>query len=615
LDFANVSPTQVLGMLADTITAFAELAQSGKLQTQLPFTTDTISSTQNFARLFTQQVLDPLFTNGASLNNPDPDNDAQPDLNFHSAQSLAQALSTALGQTIVADYTDSSVGTATVTVVQAGGSGVSQIDLVTVDGSAGTFTLKAGGNTTSLLNPGIGAADLQSDIAALPGYTGKVSVTPADVTGGYLIAFDKSLGSVTLTSDASLLKRTAGELRFGLDPSGTVEPFSTPQAVTVTGTPASQTVTVNSTNTTFRLGFQDPNDPNGLYRFTGNLAANAWTSTVTTALQNLPAIGSNVTVGGSPGAYTVTFTGTLASNPNLTLLRAVSGDIPPVTLVTTTAGDSTHNQVETLTVNATSGTFELGYNNNYTAALAYNVSAADLHTAIGGLTGIGAANVTVSQSGNVYTITFVGSLGNMGLQELQTNNPVDIAIQSSHVQVVTVNQASGSFLLGYNGNFSAPITVGASASTVQSTLQNVSGIGKNNVSVIGSGTAASPYIVTFQGALTNASVSKLQPFTGDALADVPLNLNLDLGPLAGLTTASTAEIWSALGESLSFGIDLTPSPAGGGGTARLLAKQRGHHHNAHAWRRRGQRRPADYRAQRQWRRLFADARRQQFHEG
>jgi hypothetical protein len=71
------------------------------------------------------------------------------------------------------------------------------------------------------------------------------------------------------------------------------------------------------------------------------------------------------------------------------------------------------NEVQTLTLSAApaSGTFRVAFQGQRTAALAHNVSAADMQTALRGLSTIGALGVTVGLVGQVYTVTFGG--GNM----------------------------------------------------------------------------------------------------------------------------------------------------------------------------------------------------------
>ena len=69
------------------------------------------------------------------------------------------------------------------------------------------------------------------------------------------------------------------------------------------------------------------------------------------------------------------------------------------------------NEVQTLTVDATGGTYTLSFGGQTTSALAFNASASTIQTALRGLSSIGGTNVAVTGSGP-YTITFSGSLAN-----------------------------------------------------------------------------------------------------------------------------------------------------------------------------------------------------------
>lgn len=69
----------------------------------------------------------------------------------------------------------------------------------------------------------------------------------------------------------------------------------------------------------------------------------------------------------------------------------------------------------TFTVTATGGTFTITKGANTTAAQTFNVSAASLQTALEGLASIGTGNVTVSKTGNVYTIGFINLLADQAV--------------------------------------------------------------------------------------------------------------------------------------------------------------------------------------------------------
>lgn len=66
---------------------------------------------------------------------------------------------------------------------------------------------------------------------------------------------------------------------------------------------------------------------------------------------------------------------------------------------------------QTITMGATGGTFTVGYKGQTSSALAYNITAANMQTALEALSTIGAGKVTVSLSGSVYTVVLADSLG------------------------------------------------------------------------------------------------------------------------------------------------------------------------------------------------------------
>ncbi len=83
------------------------------------------------------------------------------------------------------------------------------------------------------------------------------------------------------------------------------------------------------------------------------------------------------------------------------------------------------NEVQTITlVNALAGngTWTVTFGANTTSALQPNVTAAQLQTALTGLASIGANNATVTLSGNVYTVTFIGALAGANQAAMTTTS-------------------------------------------------------------------------------------------------------------------------------------------------------------------------------------------------
>ncbi len=95
--------------------------------------------------------------------------------------------------------------------------------------------------------------------------------------------------------------------------------------------------------------------------------------------------------------------------------RFTSASIATIRTVTATQ----NSQQFTLDLSAsTAGTFDITLNGNTAAGNAFDVAAATLQTALEGISGIGAGQITVTELTDVYTITFAGTLANISTNTL-----------------------------------------------------------------------------------------------------------------------------------------------------------------------------------------------------
>lgn len=166
LDFSNIGPNEVAGMLGQVLDTFTLLAGSKLLEAEIPFTGTTLGDVLDFATNFRTRVLDPLFESG-SLLRPDNDGDGAADFKFSSIQDLVGELATKLSLpgltsgydpltkelTFTIEFARGvAFGEADVATTQAGGTGKNEIQTVTVnavsdipgtadDGLADTFRL------------------------------------------------------------------------------------------------------------------------------------------------------------------------------------------------------------------------------------------------------------------------------------------------------------------------------------------------------------------------------------------------------------------------------------------------------------------------------------------
>jgi hypothetical protein len=106
------------------------------------------------------------------------------------------------------------------------------------------------------------------------------------------------------------------------------------------------------------------------------------------------------------------------------------------TNATTVAAQNSVQQVQ-MVGPPTGGTFRLAVNNVATGALAYNISAAALQTALQGLSSVGAGNATVTLAGNTYTVTFGGGLAGQNIPAMESD-PSQLTGPGNQDAVVTV---------------------------------------------------------------------------------------------------------------------------------------------------------------------------------
>ena len=141
------------------------------------------------------------------------------------------------------------------------------------------------------------------------------------------------------------------------------------------------------------------------------------------------------------------------------------------------------NEVQTIQTNATSGQFKLTYNGQTTSALAYNVSAADLQTALCSLSGIGAAGVAVTGDYlNGWTVTFstAGDKNSITASIVAgstlTTSSTDGSSTAREIQEI-VNSGHDDLTFSFNGSAaSKALLYGFSASDLQTLLNSFSAI-------------------------------------------------------------------------------------------------------------------------------------------
>jgi autotransporter-associated beta strand protein len=486
------------------------------------------------------------------------------------------------------------------------GPGNEEVQTLTISGAASdTFQLTFNGSTTPMLHVGSAtlASDIQNALNALPSVAsvgGSVAVTQSGnvytVTfGGSFVGFNQPQLTSTGANAADVVVNTK------VDGDGA--------ALEIAGG-------VNIANEHLVLG--GSGNAGGNTRFgdaplTVLSGANTWAGPVTLA--------NAITVDVKPGA-SIALNGTVDDAPNTsasgsdltltelgTLILAGANTYRGTTFVNEGVLNVRNNQalggtgvaeVQTLTLSgSTTGTFTLTFNGQITGPLPANATALQVQQALNALSTIGGVGgkVTVTKSGNVYTVTFGGTL--FGFQQppiilvgsggtvvtaaivtdgaggtvvangasLQLQGDVTIAGEPLILQgagragagglglesVLGANTFGGPvFLVGDPVNNKVAVGVDAGALTVSGAVQDLVPGSDPGLDKLGAGT------LTLSGANTYGGVTDIQ---AGVLVAANASALGGAGPTAGTTVESGAALW------LQSDLQLEPLTLNGDGLA------------------------------------------------
>jgi hypothetical protein len=385
--------------------------------------------------------------------------------------------------------------------------GSSEIQTITLDGAiAGdTMVLTFDGQSTEALAYDISAANLATALKTLSNIGESDVTVEAGSPDGWVVTF------------AGDLAKQPVELITGV--CGTNEV----QTLELSGTAAGDLLYITFDGET-----------------TDGLAYDAVPATVQAALEGLTSIGAgNVAVGGSAGAWTLTFQGDLALL-DVDEITAVCGvnETQTIRLADEAAGDHVI----------------LTYDGDSTEQLAYDAAPATVQAALEALTGIGPGNViVVAGDPDGWDLTFVGDLARTAVVNLTGVGG------KYEVQTVRLTDAVAGDLvvLTYDGESTDPIAYDAAPATVQTALESLTEIDPGDIEV----TAGTPngWDVTFKAYLGAAATltgvggtNKQQTVTlTDAVAGDVFTLTFDGETTAQIAyDATAATVQSAL-EGLS----------------------------------------------------------------
>jgi trimeric autotransporter adhesin len=200
------------------------------------------------------------------------------------------------------------------------------------------------------------------------------------------------------------------------------------------------------------------------------------------------------------GRWSVMVTGTSEGAPldvDLTGSDPVSSGISIVRLQ---AGRAAQNEIQRIKFPGTpsSGTWFVRFRNSITSALAYNITNANLQTALEGLASIGSGNVTVSGSYTAgYLVTFQGTLAATDVDLISAYSDDFAGVASYKLDITSSGgigrqeysmpdlsgDANTIYRFSYDGSQSHYFTGAATTSQLLTALESISTIGSGNVYV------------------------------------------------------------------------------------------------------------------------------------
>ncbi len=453
-----------------------------------------------------------------------------------------------------------------------------EVQIVTIDATAGTFTLTWGGDTTDAIAEGASAAAVQTALEGLAGISiGDVVVT-GSAGGPYTVTFGGNLADedvAALTGSGALLTKAVGTGTAAVATTKVGGSAHTPTHATTTAGVAAvnevQTVTVDATSGNFTLTYAGQTTASIAF----DAAPTVGAASIRARLEDLSNIApGDVAVTGGPGnsggttPYTITFGGALAG-ADVAQVTAASVDLAgggaAVTTGTTTPGVAAVNEVQTVTLigGPNAGTFSLTYSGQTSGAISATATGAAVKAALEALSNIAADDLTVVRSGAgtlaspyVHTVTFGGTLAATNVDQMTST---DIDLDVNEVQTVTVTGNGGTFTITYSGQTTSDIAYDASSAAVQTALEALSNIAPGDVVVTGGpgdATGSVPYVLSFGGALADTDLAEVTTSVAALMAVGTVGVSTDTpGVTPSLVVAADVAAipvsWGAGGSRLS----------------------------------------------------------------
>jgi hypothetical protein len=277
----------------------------------------------------------------------------------------------------------------------------------------------------------------------------------------------------------------------------------------------------------------------------GSPAPQTSAASVSTNIDSVVRIVDTVTVWRriTPGNGTTTCNTPVAAGAAAGDILHVSGLAQPeyngahaVALVTAGTSQTAYAR-RTITLTGVAGAFTLTFGGVTSAILPFDATAAAVEAALGAMSSIGAANVSVTgAAGGPFTVLFMGSFagatvgtlsatGSGGLAVTVATGAVGCATAANPlrtIDTVTIGGttvATDSFRVTVAGQTTPYMSITADSATIRGRIAALSSVGADSNVAVG-GLPGGPYVVTFKGSLNNRNVAFSAALKGPTTATV-----------------------------------------------------------------------------------------------
>jgi hypothetical protein len=312
----------------------------------------------------------------------------------------------------------------------------------------------------------ISRSTLQNNSATLGGVIdsyGIVQINGSTLNGNSSLsnggALENRVGAQLTVVDSTITGNTAANKGGGVRNLGTLQIVNS-------------TISGNKATTLYGGGIsQEPN--NGSNDLRNTIVAN---NTAPTGPDVQSSAGRPITANysfiGTTSGATISGANNLNGNPQLGTLQNNGGPTSTMALQSTSGAiDNGNNaflgvasEVQTVTIGGLlSGTFTLVFHGQSTSALAFNASAAQVQTALNGLSTIAGrgGSVSVTQAGSVYTVTFGGFFADLDVAQMNaatSGGPTAVVATTTNGMNVPNTDQRGT---GFNRTINGTVDIGA----------------------------------------------------------------------------------------------------------------------------------------------------------